>query len=104
MIQIKFWLFNALLCRYIGSQRGSIFKGPMMKARIGALACLSALSSFTGFHKALAFEGAPRDWQMDLSPSATPVMDSMRNFNTLLLVIIVAIVVLVFGLLAWVMI
>ena len=37
------------------------------------------------------------------SPAVTPLMDSMRSFNTLLLVIIVSIVVLVFALLIWVM-
>ncbi len=75
-----------------------------MKARTGALACLSAFATLIGFQKAIAFEGAPKDWQIDLSPAASPVMESMRNFNTLLLAIIIPIVILVMGLLLWVMI
>ncbi len=74
-----------------------------MKARIGTLACLSALASFTGFQEAFAFEGAPHKWQIDLSPAATQIMESMRSFNTLLLAIIIPIVIFVLGLLIWVM-
>jgi cytochrome c oxidase subunit II len=74
-----------------------------MKARFGALTCL-ALSNLAIFERAFAFEGAPKDWQIDLSPAATDTMESMRSFNILLLVIIVAITILVMGLLLWVMI
>src|SRR5215475_13259983 len=76
----------------------------MMNARIGAVAGVCATATITGFQKALAFEGAPRAWQIDLPPAATPIMESMRSFNTLLLAIIIPIVILVMGLLAWVMI
>jgi cytochrome c oxidase subunit 2 len=75
-----------------------------MTARNGALACLSALAIITGVQKASAFEGVPREWQIDLSPAASPIMESMRSFNTLLLVIIIPIVIFVMGLLLWVMI
>jgi cytochrome c oxidase subunit II len=75
-----------------------------MKARFGALTCLSVFANLTTFEKAFAFEGVPKDWQVDLSPAATDLMASMRSFNTLLLVIIVAITILVMGLLLWVMI
>ncbi len=75
-----------------------------MKARTGALACLSAFATLIGFQKAFAFEGAPKEWQIDLSPAASPVMESMRSFNTLLLAIIIPIVIFVLALLVWVMI
>jgi cytochrome c oxidase subunit 2 len=102
LIQIKFWLFNPLFCLYIGSQRVRNLRGLMMKARLGAPGGLAAFASVAGFQRAAAFEGVPREWQIDLSPSATPIMDSLRSFNNLLLVIIVAIVLLVMGLLLWV--
>ena len=75
-----------------------------MNARIGAAAGVCAVATFTGFQKALAFEGAPQAWQIDLPQAATPVMESMRGFNTLLLAIIIPIVIFVMGLLLWVMI
>ncbi len=74
-----------------------------MKARTGALACLSALATITGFEKAFAFEGVPHDWQINLSPAASPIMETMRSFNTLLLVVIIPIVMFVLALLFWVM-
>src|SRR5215475_849911 len=75
-----------------------------MNARIGAAAIACAAAIFTGFQEALAFEGVPRAWQIDLPQAATPVMESMRSFNTLLLAIIIPIVIFVMGLLLWVMI
>jgi cytochrome c oxidase subunit II len=75
-----------------------------MNARIGAAVSVYAVATFTGFQKALAFEGVPRPWQIDLPQAATPVMEYMRGFNTLLLVIVIAIVTFVTGLLLWVMI
>jgi cytochrome c oxidase subunit 2 len=74
-----------------------------MNARLGGLAGLSAIATLSGLQRAFAFEGAPQDWQTGLSPAVTPIMESMRGFNTLLLVIIVSIVILVMGLLLWVM-
>ena len=73
-----------------------------MKARVYVLACLSAVAALAGSKWAYAFEGVPGDWQVDLSPAASPVMESMRSFNMLLLVIISAIVAFVLGLLLWV--
>ncbi len=75
-----------------------------MKARTSARACLTGLATLTGFQKAFAFEGVPHEWQIDLSPAASPIMESMRSFNTLLLAIIVPIVIFVLALLVWVMI
>ena len=74
-----------------------------MKARIGALACLSGLAAIAWSHGAIAADNAPKEWQIDLPAAATPVMEGMRNFHNLLLVLIVAIVLFVMGLLAWVM-
>ncbi len=75
-----------------------------MNARIGAVPFLSALVTLAGLQAAAAFEGVPREWQMDLPNAATPIMASMRSFNTLLLAIIVPIVIFVMMLLIWVMI
>jgi cytochrome c oxidase subunit 2 len=75
-----------------------------MNARIGAAAGVCAVATFTGFQETLAFEGVPQPWQIDLPQAATPIMESMRSFNTLLLAIIIPIVILVMGLLLWVMI
>jgi cytochrome c oxidase subunit II len=75
-----------------------------MNARIGAAAGVCAAATVMGFQKALAFEGVPRAWQIDLPQAATPIMESMRDFNTLLLAIIIPIVIFVMGLLLWVMI
>jgi cytochrome c oxidase subunit 2 len=75
-----------------------------MNARIAAAAGVCAVATLTGIRNALAFEGVPRPWQIDLQPAATPIMESIRSFNTLLLAIIIPIVILVMGLLAWVMI
>ncbi len=74
-----------------------------MKARIGAIAAGSGLAILAGFQDAFAATGVPREWQIDLPEAATPMMESMRNFNTLLLVVIIAIVIFVMGLLLWVM-
>src|SRR5262249_16687967 len=82
---------------------GIKFEGQKMKARIGALACLSGLAAIAWSHCAIAADNAPKDWQMDLPAAATPVMEGMRHFHNLLLVLIVAIVLFVMGLLAWVM-
>jgi cytochrome c oxidase subunit II len=75
-----------------------------MNARIVAAAAVCAVATFAEFQKALAFEGVPQAWQIDLPQAATPVMEAMRSFNTLLLAIIIPIVIFVMALLAWVMI
>jgi cytochrome c oxidase subunit II len=74
-----------------------------MKARIGAIAAGSGLAILAGFQNAFAATGIPHEWQIDLPEAATPMMESMRNFNTLLLVVIISIVIFVMGLLLWVM-
>ncbi len=75
-----------------------------MKARVLSLMvvlCLAVLSHVEG---AFAAIGAPTDWQISLPNSVTPILDEMKSFNQLVLIIIVAIVLFVMGLLAWVMI
>lgn len=74
-----------------------------MKARIGAIAAVLSFAMLVGIRNALAAAGAPREWQIDLPTAASPMMSSMRSFNNLLLVIIIAIVIFVMGLLLWVM-
>jgi cytochrome c oxidase subunit 2 len=81
-----------------------MLKGLMMKARSCAFVCGCLIAAFAGWHPAYAVVGAPRDWQIDLQDAASPIMESLRSFNALLLVIIIAIVVFVMGLLLWVMI
>jgi cytochrome c oxidase subunit II len=76
--------------------------GLMMKARISVLACAFAIAMLTGIRLSLATTGLAQDWQIGLQEPASPIMESMHNFNTLLLVIIIPIVILVFGLLLWV--
>ena len=68
--------------------------------RAGALAV--AASCWMGLSLAAAHAGLgqPSDWQMNLQQAATPVMESIRSFNTFLLVIISSIVLFVLVLLA----
>ncbi|MEM1104706.1 MAG: cytochrome c oxidase subunit II transmembrane domain-containing protein, partial [Pseudomonadota bacterium] len=65
------------------------------------------LAAWTAGLWALAVGGAgaqqPTPWQIDLQPAATPLMEQVRDFHTLLLVIITAIVLVVLGLLVWVL-
>jgi cytochrome c oxidase subunit 2 len=75
-----------------------------MNARIGALTWFSALAAASVPQSAFAAVGVPHDWQIDLPEAMSPIAESMRSFNTLLLAIIVPIVILVMGLLIWVMI
>ncbi len=75
-----------------------------MKARVlSFVSCLCSAIFWQG-SSAFAAIGAPSDWQINLPHSVTPMLDSMKSFNELLLIIIVAIVLFVMGLLAWVMI
>ena len=75
-----------------------------MKAGMLCLACLFSFFTIAGVQRAHAATGAPSPWQVGLQESVTPIFDAMHSFNTLLLVIITAIVVLVMVLLLWVMI
>ncbi len=75
-----------------------------MKARVlSFVSCLCSAIFWQG-RSAFAATGAPSNWQINLPHSVTPMLDSMKSFNELLLIIIVAIVLFVMGLLAWVMI
>ncbi len=73
-----------------------------MRAKLLLLPGFLCFAFISGCDPSLAAVGAPEPWQIDLPASVTPMLDHMKNFNELLLVIIVAIVALVMGLLAWV--
>ena len=75
-----------------------------MKARVLSFVSCLGLAIFWHGRSAFAAVGAPSDWQINLPHSVTPMLDSMKSFNELLLMIIVATVLFVMGLLAWVMI
>ena len=47
--------------------------------------------------------GGPEAWELGLQPAASPVMESIHNFHTFILVIITAITLFVLALLIWVM-
>jgi cytochrome c oxidase subunit II len=74
-----------------------------MKPRIAAIAALSGFATLTAAQGALAFEGLPQEWQILLPSAASPVMESMRDFNTYVHALLIPVVILVMGLLAWVM-
>ncbi|MFG1391345.1 cytochrome c oxidase subunit II [Xanthobacter agilis] len=71
-------------------------------SRKGVAACVASSFSAALFlaPAALAGTGQPSPWQMNLQGAATPVMESIRSFNTFLLVIIISIVLFVLVLLA----
>jgi len=75
-----------------------------MKARILSFVSIVCLAICADARDAFATIGAPSDWQINLPDSVTPMLDSMKTFNELVLIIIVAVVLFVMGLLAWVMI
>lgn len=75
-----------------------------MKARVLSLMVVLCLAVLSHVEDAFAAIGAPTDWQISLPDSVTPILDEMKSFNQLVLIIIVAIVLFVMGLLAWVMI
>jgi len=71
----------------------------MRKSGIGAGAIAAALA-WSGS----AFADLPKPYETGLLPSASPVMDQITSFHTLLLWIIVAITLFVFALLVWIVI
>src|SRR6478672_12371565 len=73
-----------------------------MKARVFSLASILCLALFAGVEQALAAVGAPSDWQVNLPDSVTPILDQIKSFNGLLLIIIIPVVLFVLGLLIWV--
>jgi len=72
-----------------------------MKTQTLNAAVLAALTSLCGF-AATGSAAEPHPWQLGLQEAATPVKHAMDSFHDLLTVIIVAIVIFVAGLLAWV--
>ena len=75
-----------------------------MKARVLSFVAVSCLAIFSHVDDAFAAIGAPSNWQINLPDSVTPMLDQIKSFNELVLIIIVAVVLFVMGLLAWVMI
>ena len=73
-----------------------------MKRRIGALTALSGLATLTTVQGAFAFEGVPHPWEILLQRPASPVMHLMRHFNWYMHGFLIAVVLLVVALLAWV--
>ncbi len=73
-----------------------------MMSRIGTAVCAASSFSAVLFAAPAAFAGTgqPSPWQMNLQGAATPVMESIRSFNSFLLVIITSIVLFVLVLLA----
>ncbi|WP_273546224.1 MULTISPECIES: cytochrome c oxidase subunit II [unclassified Xanthobacter] len=71
-------------------------------SRIGTAVCAASSFSAVLFAAPAAFAGTgqPSPWQMNLQGAATPVMESIRSFNSFLLVIITSIVLFVLVLLA----
>ncbi len=72
-----------------------------MALTVRLFAALAWLAAATGF--ALAQDGAPVPWQMDMQTSATLVMDYIHWFSWYTLIIMSLIVVLVLGLIGWCM-
>lgn len=72
----------------------------VMRAVFGLMAASLCLVTLT----AAAGAAQPEPWQMGFQPAASPVMEGIDSFNDLLFVIITAIAVFVFALLAYVMI
>jgi cytochrome c oxidase subunit 2 len=66
------------------------------------LAALAAFISFTAAASATVI-GIPTDGDLGFQPSATPIMDQIYSFHTLLLIIIFGISLFVLALLVWVM-
>lgn len=71
----------------------------------GAALLLGSLlgSALAGVTAALA-TGKPEPWQIDLQKPATPLMERVADFHTLLLIIITLVTLFVLGLMIWVMI
>ncbi len=68
--------------------------------KFGAGAALAALvTGWAGQASAL-----PQNWQLGFQPAASPVMENIENFHTLLLYIITAVSLFVLGLLVWIII
>ncbi len=68
-----------------------------MKARVLSSVAFLCLAIFWHVEDSFAAIGAPRDWQINLPDSVTPMLDQMKSFNELVLIIIVAIVLLLWA-------
>ncbi len=74
-----------------------------MNIRTCAALPVSAMATLAFLGKASAFEGAPRDWQMQFQRPASPVMAAMDGFNVFMHIFLAGVLLLVIGLLAWVL-
>ncbi len=61
-----------------------------------------ALTALVGNAAAQGVVGMPREWEINFQPAYSPVMERMQDFNYLVHIIIALIVLLVFGLLAYI--
>lgn len=66
-----------------------------------SMACV-ALAALVGNAAAQGVVGMPREWEIDFQPAYSPVMERLQEFNYLVHVVIILIVLLVFGLLAYI--
>jgi cytochrome c oxidase subunit 2 len=66
-------------------------------------AALAALVAGSLAFAGLALADQPREWQLNLQPSASPLMDRIHGFHNMLLWIIILISLFVLGLLVWVL-
>ncbi len=70
--------------------------------RVGARACVLALTALAPFEALADVEGAPKPWEINLQPPASPSAERMDDFHTLLLWIIGGIAAFVTALLLYV--
>ena len=61
-----------------------------------------ALTALVGNAAAQGVVGMPREWEINFQPAYSPVMERMQDFNYLVHIVIGLIVILVFGLLAYI--
>lgn len=66
-----------------------------------SMACV-ALAALVGNAAAQGVVGMPREWEINFQPAYSPVMERMQEFNYLVHIVIGLIVLLVFGLLAYI--
>lgn len=62
------------------------------------------LATFVGTAAAQGVVGMPREWEWNFQPAYSPVMQRIHEFNYLIHIIIIAIGLLVFGILCWIVI
>ena len=76
----------------------------MFLRKLGISAALAALMAFVAAFAAHPAIAQPKEWGLGFQPSASPVMDQIQSFHTLLLWIIIATCLFVLALLVWIVI